>query len=290
MVYYLVLTVATVCYVALGLAVWRRTKEIAFALGLGFFYYWTLFGAWFIIYDLRGGNSGMQYQYLFYKMFPVHLDSDYFWTLVLYSAFLLTIEIVLLGVLRRRRREPRLQPILIFHGKMLLLACVAGLIGYLIVRNSFSAAANLGLSGYQFVRNDESISRWFTLHQFLNRTSLFTCMIGMSVYFAGRNATYIAGVARRWHLLGYLALMAGLFAMNLFLGDRHELVSSFLAGGLFYLANDKRPKKLLILAGISLAAVAIGIVGMTRGQAVVKAVSDLGLSQTVGASLFSSLM
>lgn len=289
MTYYLVLLVVTVCYLALALAVWQRTREIAFAIGLGFLYYWTLWGAWFIVYDLRGGDSGMQYQYFFYKMFPLHLDTDYFWTLILYSLFLLTIQVVLLCMLRSTRKEPPLKPIVIFHGKMLLLAGVAGVVSYLIVRNSFSAAASLGVSGYQYVRNDASISRWFTLHQLLNRTSLFTCMVGLSVYFAGRNAVYIAGAGRRWHLFTYLGLLAGLFAMNLFLGDRHELVSSFLAGGLFYLANDRRPKKLLIFSALALVAVAVGIVGMTRGQAVAQAVSDLGVFQTVVTSLFTSL-
>src|SRR5215471_3738684 len=96
MSYYAILGIASLLFVVLGVAIWVRTRSIAFVIGLGFIYYWTLWGGWFIVYDLRGGSSGMVYDYLYYKLFPIHLDSDYFWALLLYSAFILLIEMAVL--------------------------------------------------------------------------------------------------------------------------------------------------------------------------------------------------
>ena len=63
MSYYAVLGVATFLFLLLGLAIWAKTRSIAFVVGLAFAYYWTLWGGWFVVYDLNGGNSGLLYDY-----------------------------------------------------------------------------------------------------------------------------------------------------------------------------------------------------------------------------------
>ena len=43
---------------------------------MGALYYWTLYGAWYIVIDKTGGFSGKNYHYLEYKLFPISLDPD----------------------------------------------------------------------------------------------------------------------------------------------------------------------------------------------------------------------
>jgi hypothetical protein len=290
MSYYAILSVATLLFFLLGGAIWARTKSIAFVLGLGLIYYWTLWGSWFIVYDLSGGNSGMQYSYFYHKLFPVHLDSDYFWTLILYSTFIVFVEIALLFSTKKSIAQLPARPIRIFHGKMLFIATIAGLVSFLIVRDSFNTAASLGLSGYQFVRNDPSISRFFTLHQLFNRICLFTTMMGLAVYFSGRSAKYIVGHGKPRHLSIYLAVLSGIFLMNLMLGDRHDLVGSLLTSGLFYLVNAPKPKTATLLIGGTTAILAVGLVGLTRGVAVSTAVSSMGVSNAAFSSIATFAM
>jgi hypothetical protein len=290
MSYYAVLSVATVLFLALGAAIWARTKSPAFVVGLAFIYYWTLWGGWFIVYDLSGGESGMQYSHFYYRLFPLHLDADYFSTLVLYSTFILLIEITLLFSIRGGVPQLPTRPIRIFHTKMLSIAAVSGMLSFLIIRNSFGTASSLGLSGYQFVRNDPSIARFFTLHQQLNRISLFTATMGLAIYLSGRNAKYIVGRGNSTHGVSYLVVVLGIFIMNLMLGDRHDLVAGFLASGLFYLVNARKPKKITLVVACSTALLAVGLVGLTRGVAVENTVREMGISKTAISALATYAM
>jgi|SRR5579859_2553365 len=286
MSYYAVLGVATILFVLLGAAIWLRTRCIAFVLGLALIYYWTLWGGWFIVYDLNGGESGMQYSYFYYKLFPLHLDADYLRALILYSIFVLLIEVALLFSAKGSgARFAVAQPIRIFHSKMLLVAIFSGTLSFLIVKESFGSAASLGFSAYQYVRNDPSISRFFTLHQVLNRICLFTTMMGLAIYFSGRTAKYIVGRGNSVHRALYLVVLAGIFVMNLMLGDRHDLVANFLTAGLFYLANAAKPKKVAMAIGCATALLAVGVVGMTRGVAVSNAVQNMGFATAAASSL-----
>jgi oligosaccharide repeat unit polymerase len=277
MIYYAVLGVASLLFLALGLTIWLKTRSIAFLIGLGFIYYWTLWGSWFIVYDLRGGNSGFQYDYLYYKLFAIHLDSDYFWALVLYSIFILFVEIALLLSLRPGISQPPGRPIRISHRTMILIAAVSGITSFWIVKGTFSAAADLGEMAYHYVYEDASISRWFTLHQILNRICLFTATMGLAIHYSGNTARYIVAHAKLTQRVTYLIVLSGIFVMNLMLGFRQNMVVIFLTSALFYLANCRKPKiRTIVIAG-SVALFAVGVVGMTRGAQVSETVQDMGI-------------
>ena len=276
MSYYAVLGVATFLFLLLGLAIWAKTRSIAFVVGLAFAYYWTLWGGWFVVYDLNGGNSGLLYDYLYYKLFPIHLDSDYFWALVLYSTFILFIEIALLFSTRCNIPQLPVRPIRISHSKMLFIAVVSGILSFWIVKDTLSSAASLGLMAYHFVYQDTSISRLFTLHQILNRICLFTTTMGLAIYSSGPTAKYIVGHGKSTHRALYLIVLSGIFVMNLRLGFRHYMVVSFLTSALFYLVNARRLKRITLVVACSTALLAVGIVGMTRGAGVSETVGDMG--------------
>ncbi len=278
MSYYAVLAIATLLWFLLGAAIWFRTKSIAFVLGLGFIYYWTLWGGWFLIYDLRGGESGMQYSYFFYKLFPVHLDADYFTTLLLFSLFVVTCEITVLFCAKRESAQLPARPIRIFHNKMLIIAAISGAVSFLIIRNSLGAASGLGVAAYQYVRNDPSISRFFTLHQVLNRICLFTTLMGLAICVSGRDAKYVAGRATPGHKALYVLLLAGVFLLNLTTGNRHDLILTLMIGAMFYLVNARKPKKLMLVLGCVTILLGVGIIGLTRGVSVKDTLLETGFS------------
>lgn len=267
MPYYTVLTIATVIIGLLALVTWRRTGSVAFPIGIALLYYWTLLGAWFIVIDLLGGNSGMRYHSYFYQVTPIRLDSDYLWTLVLYGIFIIVIELAVLHFVRAPGfDEPTIPPIRISHAKILALASVTGLVAYLLVRNSLANAAAGNHSGYAYVRYDTST--YFTIHLLLDGLASLGLCLGCAVLSSGKRARYIVGQgASAFVVLGYLVVLGSLFHLNLLMGDRHELVTGLMSAVLFYLANDRRPKKTLLGLSCFVALVGIGFVGLTRGYA-----------------------
>jgi oligosaccharide repeat unit polymerase len=278
-IYYAVLAVATLLITILGVAIWANTRSIAFVFGLGF-----------IVYDLRGGNSGFLYDYLYYKLFPIHLDPDYLWTLILYSTFILCIELAVLFSARPKTAQVPIRPIRISHTKMLLIAIVSGALSFWIVKDTFTAAASQGLMAYHFVYEDSSISRFFTLHQIFDRICVFTTTIGLAISFSGSTAKYIVGRGSRTHRALYLVVLAGIFAMNLMLGFRNILVSSFLTSIFFYLVNARRVRKFALVAGCVIIILAVGLVGLTRGVAVSDTVLELGVAKAAVSALVTYAM
>ena len=264
MKFYVVLAIATVVTILLTLAIWRKTKNIAFPLGFGLLYYWTLFGAWSIVAERLDSGVAKPYDYLYYKMFPVYLDEDYFWALILYSVFLVSIQITVLCIVKKAQATQSLQPtrIYISHARILLFSAVAALVSYLLVRNLLSAAADMDTSMH-FINPEEA--PFYTLHQFLNRAAVAPLFVGFAVYLSGKKAKYIGGDARSWSLtLGYFALLAGVFVFNLMIGARNTLMFGVLAMGLFYFANSLRPRKLLLMGGGVLALLGVSAVGVLR--------------------------
>lgn len=286
MQYYAVLAVATVIIGLLTLVIWRKTGSVAFPVGIALLYYWTLLGAWFIVEDLLGGNTGMRYQYYFYKLFPVRLDDDYFWTLVLYSSFIVVIQLAALYFVRTPNESGSgMAPVRISHAKILFFTSMAGLIAYLLVRNSLASAEAGNRSGYAFVRYDPAV-RLFTVHQILNRVALLSLCVGAAIFAAGRRARYIIGERAHWTTLAcYIVVLGFLFHFNLLLGNRYEIANSAIAATLFYLANDRRPNKALLAAVCFIAIGAVGYVGFTRGYGG----EDVLLKGDFGAVLSSSL-
>jgi len=281
MSYYAVLSVASILILLGAVLIWRKTKTIAFPLGIAMLYYWSLFGGWFLTLDLRGGDSGMRYQYLFYRILPVHLDSEYLWTLILYAIFILTIELTVLYFLKRPRKVAAGRaPIRISHFKILVIALVAGLAGFALVRDSMGRAAELRMSPYELGRNDGEVAPVLAVYQLLDRAALVALSTGLAIFLSGSKARYIAGKRTPTGLVGYLLLLAGMYWLNLEMGNRNAMVVAAIGAGLFYLANTIRPSALVFVACLVLGIAAVGIVGLTRGN-VFGAIDSMGWWTTI---------
>ena len=245
MSFYVLLTISTTLIVALAAWIWFRTRSVSFPLGLALIYYLSLYGAWSVVMDKMGGDSGKHYDYLEAKLFSLALDDNYFYSLILYSVFIVVLEIVVLLMIRpaTRRERPTTDAIRISHRALLLISGFSVLVSYLIIRQDLSNAEDLHKSAYEaMVRGMGEVSPFFTIHQILLRMSSAAATLGVVVYFCGDSARFIRGEANRWTGLGY-ALVIGMAAWLSFIaGYKSELFFPGVSSCLFYLVNAGRPR------------------------------------------------
>ena len=260
MEFYVLLAFLTLAIFALTLAVWRKTRELAFPLGIGFLYYWSLFGAWSIVTDKLGGQSGMHYEYLERKMFSIKLDSNYFYAIVLYALFIIVVQVIILIFSRQGGAENRhTLPRQISHAAILYIACAAGLFSYWIVKDSIEVAAALNVSAYAALRGaNADVPLLFTVHQLCNSVALVPTAIGFAVLCSGKTSKLLSGCSSSWTILTYLIVLGAMSAFCVMLGMKNQLFVAGLAGLLFYVANAERPKKLLLIS-----AMLVGFIGFS---------------------------
>jgi hypothetical protein len=248
MEFFSLLAVATAVIAVLTVALYRKRKDAGFLVGTGALYYWTLYGAWYIVIDKTGGFSGKNYHYLEYKLFPISLDGDYMLTLLLYSGFIILVQLTLLISLSRDHRVeiPRL---VLRHEPILIIAVVAALASLYIIKDKLSEAWALNTSAYLYTR--QQTDEWFTVHQVLNRVAMLPPAIGFATLVAGERSRFFVNVVRRYTWPGYIALFLGMGVFTFVLGNKNEVFMSLITGLLCYLASVRRPS--FIKAGLLIA-------------------------------------
>lgn len=258
--YYLLLIAATLAIVALTILTWWKTRSVVFPLGMAFSYYLSLYGAWFLVYDKSGGDSGKHYSYLEAKMFPVNLDDFYFLGLLIYALFLITIAATTLFLVRPAERRPETlsNALEIAHTPIILVCACAAIGSFLIVRDGLATAAELGVSPYTLMRRGfGDVPTLFTIHQILNRIALVPATIGLAIILSGQHPLLLRGRRSLLAALGYTVVIAGMITLAFLLGYKSEIFYSGMVGCLFYLANARRPR--WAVAGLGGTAVVIGM-------------------------------
>jgi len=251
--YFALLGIATTVIVVLAAALYRKRCDAGTLVGIAALYYWSLFGAWYIVIDKTGGFSGKNYGYLEGKLFSIALDNDYLIALGLYAGFIILVEITLLVVVAPAGNGSTNQPpLLLRHGPILLIGLVSGVASYLLVADKLGAAYTLNTSAYVYTRSQTD--EWFTLHQVLNRVALIPPAIGLAVLAAGKRSRVLVSVSRRYTLLAYLALLAGMSAFTFVLGNKNEMLAALVVGVLAYLGSLRKPSfvraSLVMVAGL----------------------------------------
>ena len=281
MEFFALLTIATTVIVVLAAALYRKRRDAGTLVGIAALYYWSLFGAWYIVIDKTGGFSGKNYGYLEGKLFSIALDQNYMIALGLYAGFIILVELTLLLVVapvtEDRTAEPLLlrPPLLLRHSPILLIGLAAGVASYLLVADKLGAAYTLNASAYIYTRSQTD--EWFTLHQVLNRVALLPPAIGLAVLAAGKRSRALVSVHRRYTLLFYLALLGGMLAFTFILGNKNEVLSTLVVGVLAYLGLARKPN--WIRAGLVVA----GGLWMLYAIDFFRAVPLAGLEDAVGA-------
>ena len=239
MEYFALLTVATAIIAMLAAVLYRKRGDAGTWIGIGALYYWSLFGAWYIVIDKTGGFSGKHYQYLEGKLFPIALDQAYLVTLGLYAGFIIVVELTLLiAVAPASNREP--PRLLVRHAPILWIGLCAGLASLLLVYDKLSAAWALNVSAYVYTR--AQTDEWFTLHQVLNRVALLPLSIGLAVLVAGKNPRALISVGRRYTLAAYMLLLGGMGTFTFVLGNKNEVLTALVAGVLAYIGTARKPR------------------------------------------------
>lgn len=247
MEFYAVLTIATALIAYMAIWLFAKTGHIGFPVGIGLFYYWSLYGAWWVVIDMRGGESGSRYDYLTTKMFPIDLDDHYLLALLLYAAFMLVIEIVLVAMVSQdvpadvEDRRSHIPAVRISHTAILVLATASIAVSFVIMADQLASAAELNMSAYLATRGGlGEYHPLFTFHQVLNRIALFALAIGIGVFLAGDNARFVTARSSASAGCAYTALAAGSFGFLAMLGNKNELFSALILGAVFYVCNTNR--------------------------------------------------
>jgi len=231
MEYFAVLGLGAAAIAALTLALYRIRRDVGLIAGVGAMYYWSLFGAWSVVIDKSGGFSGKNYYYLEQKLFPVSLDGNYLATLLLYTGFILLVQVVLWVSLTGRRERP-LPRMRLRHEPILVIGALAAVASFLIIRDKLSTAWALNTSAYWYTRSETD--QWFTAHQVLNRVALIPPAIGMATLAAGDRSKFFVNVVRRYTWPGYAVLLGGMIVFTFVLGNKNEVFTALLAGVLAY--------------------------------------------------------
>lgn len=279
MSYFIFLTINLLAMLALCAGLLRRTRSVAFPFGFAVLYFWTFQGSWAIVTDLMGGDSQRNYMYLYDKMFSIHLDNDYAWTLGLYALFTWVIALTVLGWVRPATPN-RLQvaPLEISHDRLLISCGIAAVASYWIIHDTLDAAINAGASGYMETRSTTDIG-WFRLHQLLNRVALVPPAIGFATLFSSGGYRLLRGAVHLRHYFGYAVVLGFMFCFCVVLGNKNELAFALFSGCLFYMANSPRPRlRRLMLCGVSLLA-CVGFIDYARRFSIDEIVDNASIGE-----------
>jgi hypothetical protein len=238
MEYFATLAAATLLIALLGITLYRKSQDAGTAVGAAALYYWSLFGAWYLVIDKTGGFSGKHYHYLEQKLFPIDLDPEYLQTLALYALFIIAMQVVLLCALAARPAAP-LPRLRLRHEPILAIGLAAAAASMLLMGGQLQTAWALNAPAYGYTRgNTES---WFTVHQVLNRAALLPASVGFATLIAGGRSRYFVSVRRRYTLPAYLLLLGGMGLFTFLLGNKNEVLTALVTGILAYVASVRRP-------------------------------------------------
>ncbi len=268
MQYYIVLAIATGIITFLGLLLWLKTKSLTFPFGLFFIYYLTLYGAWFVVYDKLGGDSGKHYAYLEEKMFRIYLDEYYLGALIIYSVFVAVLAGTALLLVRTDKSRRTILPenLKISHSPIVVICGCASILSYLAIQEDLDASVSQGVSAYVLLkRGFGDVSPWFTVHQIALRLALVPTVIGLAVNFSGKFPRLFSCEPSKISSFLYSLIIGSMLMLAFVLGYKSEIFSAGLIGGLFYLMNVRKRK--IVPGLVTAGAVLFGMWSVDRFRA-----------------------
>lgn len=250
MLHLLILLISTIIIFFLGYKIYARTKDLSFILGLGLIYYWTLAGAWFFIPDglhiVDGKSMGLGYYYLFQKMFYVYVDNYYLQTIILYSVFIIFLEIILLLVCIRKKTEIKtIKPMHINNYFMMVICIISVVASFFILKEDIFYAIKWNKSIYLITRH--TTNRFYSIHQIFNLIAILSVFIGFVIYLPGKDSKYIISRHQKVIMPIFIFLIILVELYFSILGNKHEIFFSGIFILLLYFYNTiKRNMKHLV--------------------------------------------
>lgn len=244
MIFFLPLAIYTALIIFFAIRIWKRTRQVSFLIGFFFFYYWSLLGAWFLIFDDvsggKGADIGLHHYIYFQKLFQVNIDFDYFLSMTYYALFIIGVQLVILYFLKKRKVEASSEnkAIEINYGILLLGSVVAIIASYVLVWPQIVVAAETDLSIYYVTRTTENA--FFPVHQLLNQAAIISLFIALVSYFSGPNARYIKGGESMKMYVVLFVVTLFIVSAILLLGNKREILFGGIFAMVFYLMNSPR--------------------------------------------------
>lgn len=257
------LTISTFIYGVFIFLIWLKTRFLGFVIGLIALYYWTLLGAWILVYEEVYGRLQLtRYHHLFQRLFPVRLDEDYLSALLLYSLFLLIVSGWILMFARRHSRMiigPN--PLQLSHAVFIACSAAALVPTYMLSGSVIEYAVQRGVSAYGAIHGGGGKGMsLFAVHQVFLNTGTMSLGIGMGIWFSGKKGLYLRARSQgKASAIGYCLLLAIWFTYCAILGDKSTLVFAIAVTVLIYFANCPRTRP---LAGITFGIAAMAVVLM----------------------------
>lgn len=264
--FFLLLSILVSSLMGVAYWIWRRTRTISFPLGLFVLYFWSFHGAWAVVHDLLTGSVSGRYHYLFERMFPVHLDSYYLKTLILYWLFVMAVAMTVVLFVRPSSRALR-QPggVLRIRHSLLLVISIMALIGSaFIIRGQLLEVAMANRSGYDLTSQGGDVVPLFSLHQSLNRLSVMPLAIGIPLLFSRSSSRYLVAESTLTLRIAYILIVAAVFAYGFLLGNKAELFAAMLSGVVIYVLNSDTPNYRGMILGALLMFGGIAIIDYIR--------------------------
>lgn len=262
-----VLLLSSVLIIFLAILIYTKTRNISLIAGIFFIYYFTLLGGVVIVLDKINNDMfkdvGMNYYYLFDKMYDIYLDEDYLFALIIYSLFILTIELTLLLFTKTGKVSDylfRANRIRISHYKLIILCFVFFLVSLFITGSYLVEAFASGTAAYTLIRYSEEAIPFYTIHQIFIRMAVFSLPIGIVVQLSGNNGKFFIAEDSKYAPLLYSVLGCALLIYLALLGNRNELMVAMSTGILFFFANNN--KKIGLLKTILVMMLFLSILGV----------------------------
>jgi hypothetical protein len=276
------LIVSTAVIVALAIATWIRTRNPAYPIGFGLIYYWTLYGAWFILIDTFGGDTGMRYRAIDELSFAVEPDEYYLKTLFLYSLFIIVLQATVLLRSPRPSSLPACQPLKIDHARLTAIGLASLVITISIILPEMKGAIRSGSSAYSYI-SSRGLDGWYTLHQFLNRVALLAPGLGIVILASGKRGRFVVGRKSQRAYITHAFALAVMTLLCVILGNKNELLFALLTCVIFYIFNAERPRLVrLTLLGATFFAL-IGAIDYVRHHPTDRILGYLSISELAAA-------
>lgn len=243
--FFVTLFVFTLIIAVLLYFIWKKHRNWTVVFGIGMIYYWSLSGAWFIVFDQLTSDSGekigLHYYYYFEKLFHIILNKDYLFSIAAYGLFIICIEVMLLIFPSRLPNEnTKTEPVWISHLSLILIALSALAASIFFNYEKIIEAIQLKESIYVYTRLHPGT--YFTLHQLCNEISVLTLLMGIAIMISGKDAGFVKG---KWSLGIFIFYLISFSIVTLYLvilGNRHDLILGGLIG--LYLLYYNLKKKI----------------------------------------------
>lgn len=249
---------------------WKKTNDISIVIGFLVIYYFTFYGAWEVIadaLDYKYKNGDVPFHYLYYKLFKVDLDTNYFTAIVYYTVFTASLLItLLLRVKPLLKTAFSIKKIQIPHSKVILIS--SGFLLFFVMSNFeyFAASLITGQSAYGRQRT-ELLDGPITI---AGNMCFFSSLIGFLTCIAKENTIYLENkvidkVPFSMTLSAYAILLTTMYFADLLLGNRVRLLQGLIFGFLFYLKNTRGAKLSKVFLCVLVVFPCISIVSILRG-------------------------